>query len=296
MATDREISVRLEGPTTSLHRVPLDDYLRVGRHLQIAIKRAGLAVGGARAHPVGRLPKDIELACSLEVGLPREGSFEAPFYLPEPPPSLQLFGDIGMIAARQVVDATQRVMEGHGWPPEVGLDVRSEIGELARVLDHGITSVGLRVAGGPEVVLTRESVRLLELPERPVTPADAAIVGRLMETDYHDHTFEIHPATGPIIRAHYEDEIEGDIHRYAKQLIRASGWARRDDADRVVHFDVRSVSPIGPPPGADHRPLTVGTAVDPDDLFGGYPDQRDIAEILADLGELQGGASSPRPH
>ncbi len=147
------------------------------------------------------------------------------------PPHCRLFGDIGAIAAKQVIDGVQSLVIGEGWPSNLGQDVRAEVAEIARVLDHGITSLSISTSDAKALVTTESRPRLA-LGPREIANAEAVIVGRLMETDYHDLTLEIHPAAGPVVKAHYSDEIERDVREHAKNLVSASGWAKRDSAGR----------------------------------------------------------------
>src|SRR5438128_1369719 len=78
------MTIHLEGPAVSNHRIPLQDLVLFGQQWQTAVNRvARVLLGQASSAQAGRTPGEIEEACALDVVALYGGSVQLVCDLPQ---------------------------------------------------------------------------------------------------------------------------------------------------------------------------------------------------------------------
>lgn len=303
----REITVRLEGPAVARSRLGVDDFARLIKGIQLSVKRIGLSRAGRRGGGPGRLPREIESACSLEVVTLNSGSLSLTLALPDPSPQASLFEDPGEEALELLVDGLAQVGRSEEtWPEPLDFGVIEPLLDVTRLLDRGIERVELRLGRkvGDRRALVDQGVRtrLRSRMEQPL-PAESVAVGLLLEVDFKDHTAELHEPSGNVIRLSFAPDEDELMREAAKARVRTFGEGERSPDGHLVRLKLKRLEVLGDrvdagaeassslpyearptpwrredDPFRDARPLPE-LAV----LIGGLPDDRDAEEILRDL-------------
>lgn len=302
----RILNVRLVGDAVRSHRISVDDFGRLIHNVQLAVKRLGQRIAGQEGKRQGRLPKDIESACSLDILAIEPGSVVVQLGLPRPKGQGQLFGDTGEQAVERLLDGMAMLSgRSKGWPKDFDPSVVDPMLEVGKILGHGVERIDFnfkrkskaaRAVSYTAAIRTRIEKRI----ESPV-PEQVAVVGFLLEVDFKDKTAEIHEALGPVVKIKFEESLEDIVLSGAKRQVKVIGTAERNSDGRVgrlqvIHLEVLedfSPGPLEPglfvsevsagdDPFRGARPLT-----DISLLVGGLPDTRNAEEIIRDLGSLR---------
>lgn len=302
----REITVRLEGPRVAKGRLSVDDFGRLITGIQLSVKRIGLNRAGRSRRGPGRLPKDIEAACSLEIVSLDRGSLSVTLALPEPSAQISLLDDPGEEALGLLVDGLAQIEQSTElWPEPIDFSVIEPLLDIGRLLDRGIEHVELSLGDkhARRALVNRQvRTRLRSQIERPL-PSETSTVGLLMEIDFKDHTAEVHEPSGNVVRLSFPHEEDELMRKAAKARVRAFGEGERQPDGRLVRLTLKRLEIIDDgvdeeehaaaklpyegqltpwkrveDPFRDAKPLGELTI-----LTGGLPDDRDPDEILRDL-------------
>ncbi len=303
----RQITVHLEGPRVAKGRLSVDDFGRLIKGIQLSIKRIGLNRAGRHGRGPGRLPREIEAACSLEVVSLDRGSLSVTLALPEPSDQASLFDDPGEEALALLVDGLGQIEQlTESWPEPIDQSVIESLLDVSRLLDRGIERVEVRL--GDRRVLRRAAMnlqvrsRLRSQIERPL-PSETSTVGLLMEIDFKDHTAEVHEPSGNVVRLSFTPDEDELMREAAKARVRVFGEGERHPDGRLTRLTLRRLEILDggagegeevpgrlpqegqltpwrrvEDPFGDIRPLGELSA-----FIGGLPDDRDPEEILRDL-------------
>jgi len=315
---EREITVRLEGPSVARGRLGVNDFVHLIKGIQVSVKRIGLNRAGRRGGGPGRLPRDIETACSLEVVSLDRGSLAVTLALPEPVSQVSLFDDVGEEALALLIEGLGVIDRStDSWPEAIDHSVIEPLLDMSRLLDRGIERLefrsGEREASRKALIDHRVRTRLRSQLERPM-PFETTAVGLLMEVDFKDHTAELHEPSGNVVKLSFIPEEDELMREAAKARVRAFGEGERNPNGRLVRLKLRRLEIIGEmvlegegsalrlpdeaqltpwrreeDPFRDAKPLAELTV-----LIGGLPDNRDPEEILKDL--RQSRAIRPLDH
>lgn len=307
----REITVRLEGPKVAKGRLSVDDFGHLIKGIQLSIKRIGLNRAGRRGGGPGRLPKEIEAACSLEVVSLDRGSLSVTLALPEPPLQTSLFEDPGEEALALLVDGLAQIEQSiTSWPEAIDFGAIEPLLDVSRLLDRGIEHLELRLgdkrARRRAVVNRQVRDRLRAQIEQPL-PAEISTVGLLMEIDFKDHTAEVHEPSGNVVRLSFAQEEDELMRVAAKARVRVFGEGERHPDGRLARMALKRLEILDgeveeredslarlpyegqltpwkrqEDPFQHARPLAELAA-----LIGGLPDDRDPEDILRDLRQIR---------
>jgi hypothetical protein len=307
----RQITVHLDGPRVAKGRLRVDDFGHLIRDVQLSLKRVGLARAGRPGRGPGRLPKEIEAACSLEVVSLDRGSLFVTLALPDQSSQGSLFDDPGEEALAFLVDGLAQIEESRAtWPESIEPSVIEPLLDMSRLLDRGIERIELRLGdalGEPgmrhrAVVNRHVRDRLRSQIERPL-PSETATVGLLMEIDFKDHTAEVHEPSGNVVRVSFTSDEDELMREAAKARVRALGGGERHPDGRLARLVLKRLEILedGTDDGKDAsarlphegRPTPWRRDDDPfrgakpladlGILMGGLPDDRDPEEIITDL-------------
>ncbi len=301
----REITVHLEGPRVTKGRLSVDDFGRLTKGIQLAVKRIGLGRAGRPGGGPGRLPKEIEAACSLEIVALHPGSLSLTLGLPEPPTQTSFFADPGEEALALLVDGISQIERSpQPWPESIDFGVIEPLLDVSRLFDRGIEDIELLLVAEKarrRARITRQvRDRLRSQIERPL-PSEISAVGLLMEIDFKDHTAEIHEPSGNVVRLLFAGEEDELMREAAKSRVMAFGEGERHPDGRLARLTLKRLEILDEESQGDHDArlphegqLTPWrSAEDPFRdamplaslaiLLGGLPDDRDPEEILSDI-------------
>ncbi|UPT73251.1 MAG: hypothetical protein M0D55_15375 [Elusimicrobiota bacterium] len=299
--------MRLIGPAVENHRLSVDDFERLIHNIQLVVKRLGQRIAGQEGKRQGRIAKDIESSCSLDIVAIKAGSLEVQFGLPKPQTQPHLFGDIGVNAIESLLDGMSMIdKNSDGWPKDFDPSVTDPMLEVGRILNHGVNEIEFKYAGtkrGQRKVRYTSKLRTrIEKRIETASPEELIIYGFLLEVDFKDKTAEIHEPLGNVIRISFESVLEDVILSGARKQVKVIGIGERDRAGKVgrvraqhleivesLESDLIAESQLvldqgitGTDPFVNATPLKNISA-----LFSGSPDTRDPDVILRDLRMLR---------
>lgn len=267
------------------------------------MKRLGQRIAGQEGKRAGRIAKDIESACSLDILAIKQGSVAVQLSLPAPQAQPPLFGDTGVQAIERLLDGmTMLSNKSSGWPTDFDPSVTDPMLEVGRILNHGVKEI--EFAYGPKTLrrrIVKYTPKLRTRIEKQIeapTPAQITISGFLLEVDFKDKTAEIHEPLGNIVRIAFDKELEDVLLSGAKKHVKVIGLCERDHAGKIGKVKIHHLEIVeqANAPLATESPLLfqkLSTTVDPFSnaqplmnvgaFFGGFPDNRKAEEIIKDL-------------
>lgn len=299
----RKLDIHLVGAAVKSHSVSVDDFVRLVQNVQLAVKRLGQRIAGQQGKKSGRMIKDVEAACSLQVLAISKGSVSVSLGLPPPPAQGNLFGDTGDRALGRFIDGMLLLEKSTSeWPAEFEPAVLDPILEVGRVLKHGVQRIEFRhgLRGHRRVV--RYTQKLRDKIERKIqspTPEQISLTGFLLEVDFKDKTAEIHPTLGEVVRISFPAELEDIVLEGAKRQVRVIGLGHKEPAGRIskfqaVHLEILDSESLpedlkAQPTLYEIRDPFAGIEIlrDTEKIFAGFPDDRDAAQIISDLQSLR---------
>lgn len=187
------LTVKVDGPKVGAARLAISDLAEIGKRTQQALKRIGRVLYGEESQRQGRDRADIEDLCELFLVGWETGSAIAELELGQPPAQLAMFGYIGEESVKSFVHGMTTIsgldLAAPALPPGFDRGVLQSCHALAKVLDHGIDSIGFTARNGnveAECVLDHSfRNRVQELLSQPVDVSETARTGRLEELNGH---------------------------------------------------------------------------------------------------------------
>jgi hypothetical protein len=231
-------------------RLSAGDLAEIIKRTQQALKRVGRVLYGEDSRRQGRDKADVEQLCELFLVGWNPGSAIAQLEFAAPPPQMHMFGYIGGESLRAFLTGMRQISSvgtaETELPPGFDQGVLQSCDSLAKVLDHGIDSIGFESPEeGADTGFTLDHAlrsRVGEILGRPVDVASVARVGRLEELNGHGAlTGRLWEADGSKWLCHFEpdhlEQLSDAWMRTARVVGRATieeGRERVLDVDSVV--------------------------------------------------------------
>jgi len=249
--TGREpvLVVRAKGPATEGGRIPLQDLLNIGRHVQAAVERvARVLVGQPDSRRPGPKPQEIASSCALQVVALNEACFEIAFDLPR-----DRFEEmhLGIEAVEKLLEGFERIgADGDALPPGYDTGVLHSLRDMGRVLGSGIEEIEAeartrrvrrRYSFGPQV-----HARIVQRIRGPVSNL-RTIEGRLLMADFrHDaERCRIHPPTGSPIVCEFDESLEETVYEHLRRYVRVTGETTEDPVTRhIASIKITDIEPV----------------------------------------------------
>ena len=213
-------------------------------------------------------------------------------------PHLSGLGDEAIVGVVEAIAALSK-----GATATIDPGVLDSLRNMGQVFDNGVKSVRWIVRARPgrkRVVATYDARVRARIRERLKPPATRLIAldGVLEMADFKpsDHRCRIHPAVGGAIACTFDASLADDVYRVLRQPAHVEGTATENaQTGKLEGIVIRSVSPLDPfatDAGSFVRGWTLDQLArlqgvdpmrDPTVLAGGWPDDDDIDETLADI-------------
>jgi hypothetical protein len=229
------LTVKLDGPLVSEHRLPLSELLRVGKQLRDSLR--DVAVVLAHQGPsgtAGRAKKSIEAAVDLRVvGGAKRGSFVLELETPPESPGEQaeLPVEMGPRLSRQaivaLIDGLDELHDGIEHLP-IGFDrgVLRAIVPFRTTLSKGLTAINLSVEG-PDTrkttAITSERVDLVKRLIDSPFKAQATVEGVLQMVDFGSLECRVDRPPLPSVSVYFSEHERDKVHEAVRQVVRVSG-------------------------------------------------------------------------
>lgn len=307
------MTIHLEGPAVSNHRIPLQDLVLFGQQWQTAVNRvARVLLGQASSAQAGRTPAEIEAACALEVVALYGGSVQLVCDLPQNK-QLSFTEDLGEEAIRHLVDGINRLVSDESTLPG-GYDrgVLSAVRDSGKLFERGITKISIDLhtgAGHWDAAYTPEvrgkiATRILQA----ASANSRTVEGRLLMGDFNETGLKcrIHPPLGRPIPCSFDDSLKDSVLTALTHYVRAVGEAtERGNEIQALRIQDIEVLDVTPPtisegerqPGQSffmerHDPLTlaaeqgVSPVTDLNQLLGDFwPEDESVDDFVTTLYE-----------
>lgn len=295
------LTLKVNGPEIRPGRIPVPDLLAICQHAQAAVNRQAEALEGRQTLRPGPKIGKVLSECTLELVSLGKGSAtlglepaKAQAHLPH----CSGLGDEAIVAVTKAISDLAK-----GKKSSIDPGVLDSLHNMGAVFDDGVRSVQWIVRASPgrkRLVATfdrriraRASEHLKAPETRPI-----AIDGVLEMADFKpsDYRCRIHPAVGGAIPCTFDTALADDVYRVLRQPAHVEGMASENaQTKKLESIHLRSVSPLDPL-SADAGSFVRGWSLDqlarlqgveplrdPAVLAGGWPDDDDIDEGLAEI-------------
>lgn len=296
----RVLEVHLDGPAVKGHRISVDDFGRLIHNIQLATKRLGQRIAGQEGKRVGRLLKDVEASCSLQVVALKPGSVRVHLGLPPQPSQPSMFGDTGVLALERLLDGLEMLDRSDDeWPTDFDPAVTDPVLELGRILKHGVEKIQFKFgtrSGQPRK--TTYTSKLREKIEKRIsapTHQQFPLVGFLLEIDFKDRTAEVHQTLGRVVKVSFPEAMDDIVLEGAKRQVKVIAIGDKDDTGRIgnveaVHLEICDSTPRGSrvleqsPRFKTEDPFAHCSPIeDLSAFFGNSPDKRNPDAMIREL-------------
>lgn len=301
IVNNRILEVHLEGPAVKGHRISVDDFGRLIHNIQLATKRLGQRIAGQEGKRSGRLIKDVEAACSLQIVAIGAGSVRVHLGLPAPANQPSIFGDTGGLAVERLLDGLEMLdRTDNEWPTDFDPAVVDPVLELGRILNHGVEKIEFKY--GQRSGKRRKTTYTAKLRDRIEKRISApmrqqiSLIGFLLEIDFKDRTAEIHQTLGQVVKFSFPETLDGIVLAAAKRQVKVIGKGDKDDAGRIGKVEALHLEVCEAPqkavlikqafiarredPFAGRAPLASVSG-----FFKNFPDKRSAEEMIRDIKE-----------
>lgn len=241
--------LRAKGPATEGGRIPLNDLLHIGKHVQSAVERVARVLGGQTgSRRRGRKPQEILKECMLEVVAFSKGSFEIAFDLPH----TKLEGmNLGVEAIEKLFEGLSKI-ESDGGELPAGYDsgVLHCLRDMGNVLSEGISEIEAET--NTQKVQRKFTYnknihsRIIEKMQSPVSSL-RSIEGRLLMADFKHESEKcrIHPAIGEPVTCNFQEELNETVYEYLRRPVRVTGEATEDpETGRIKSIKISDIEPV----------------------------------------------------
>jgi hypothetical protein len=122
-----------------------------------------------------------------------------------------------------------------------------------------------------------------------------AVEGLLLEANWKEHTAEIYPDSGPVVKIVFPEELSDAVQEAARRRVRVTGTVRRprNGARRLEIEQLQDLGRPSPlagllapagPPAPKRDPFEGAKPIENvEEFFGELPDERSAEEIIADI-------------
>ena len=211
--SERTVSIRFEGSQVDAKGVPLDDFVGVFQHLQLAVRRM-VEYDAGRQPTRGRIAERIREAGALVLVGTQKGSLVAEIEVADPGEMI----DWGSAALDKVLAALEQ--------PYASLpySVAHEVAAIPRSLHPGVETVTFTGGRGGHRVAIHRTTRFAppKLPEGDTPRITRA--GRILEVDWKDRTAELHTPSG-VIMLNFGEEMGDLLYETARRHVQVIGLA-----------------------------------------------------------------------
>jgi hypothetical protein len=295
------LTLKVIGPEVRPGRISIPELLAICQHAQAAVTRQAEALEGRQTRHRGPAIGKVKDACTLELVSLGKGSATLGL---EPARAQAHLPHVSGLAEDAILGVTQAIAdlsEGSAAPVDPG--VLDSLRSLGQVFDDGVTSVqwiarpghGRKrlVATFDARVCTRLGQRLKGPSTRPI-----AIDGVLEMADFRpsDYRCRIHPTVGGAIGCTFGARLADEVYRLLRQPVHVEGIANENtQTHKTESIDITLVTPLHPL-AADAGSFVRGWSLDElariqgvepmrdlAVLAGGWPDDEDVDEALADI-------------
>jgi hypothetical protein len=300
------LRLKVKGPGIKRGRIPVPELIEICKHAQEAVNRQAEALEGRSStlHP-GPKPEKVRLECTLDLVELGVGSAVLGFDQAKPQPNLPAPGQIlnlGQEAIREVGEGLRALTAGRHAKLDQG--VLQSLDAFAEVIDARIvTSIDWIVPKRPGVKGVRATVnramkarveRQLKTPTTQKTEID----GILEMADFKPDDFRcrIHPAVGAAVTCVFDEELADEVYENIRRPVHLTGVATfNPHNNRIEEIRIASLTPVDPLKmnasaffsGTSIEELAAAQSIDPirnpNVLIGGWPDDDDVDEAVADI-------------
>lgn len=295
------LTVKVSGPEVRPGRIAVPDLVLICQHVQAAVNRQAEALEGRRTLRPGPASGKVAHECTLELVSIGKGSATLglePARTQPPLPHLSGLADDAIVAVAEAIDHL-----ASGSSASIDPGVLDSLRHIGQVLDDGVASVQWTVRARPgrkRIVVTYDARVHARAAKRLQPPATRPMVvdGVLEMADFKssDYRCRIHPAVGGTISCTFGAEVADDVYRALRQPAHVEGTASENpQTGKLEAFHIRAVS-LQDPLSTDAGSFVRGWSLDqlarlqgvdpiqnPAILAGGWPDDDDIDEALADI-------------
>lgn len=295
------LTLKVSGPEIRPGRIPIPDLLAICQHAQAAVNRQAEALEGRPTLRPGPKIGKVVNECTLELVSLGKGSATLGLEPAKAQARLPHFTGLGDEAIVAVTKAISDLSKGRESSIDPG--VLDSLRNMGAVFDDGVKSVQWIVRAAPgrkRIVATfdrrvraRASEHLKVPAQRPI-----AIDGVLEMADFRqtDYRCRIHPAVGGAISCTFDATLADDVYRVLRQPAHVEGTAAENaHTGKLESIHLTSVSPLDPL-SADAGSFVRGWSLeqlarlqgvdplrDPAVLAGGWPEDDDVDEALAEI-------------
>lgn len=303
---DVVLRLKVKGPGIKQGRIPVPELIEICKHAQEAVNRQAEALEGhaSTLHP-GPKSHKVRLECTLDLVELGVGSAVLGFDQSNPQPNLPAPGQIlnlGQEAIREVGEGLRALTLGHHAQLDQG--VLQSLDAFADVIDSSVvTSIDWIVPRRRGVRAVRATVNKtvkarVEKQLKTPTSQETELDGVLEMADFKPDDFRcrIHPAVGSPITCVFNEGLADEVYQNLRRPVHLTGVARLNPHNhRIEEIRITSLKPVDPLKmnaaaffhGTSITELATAQSVDPIKnpriLVGGWPDDEDVDEAVADI-------------
>lgn len=230
--TQSLLTIHLHGPKVEQGRILLSDFIQIVQKTQLAVKRVALNIlKKPKELGPGRLPKDIEKSCGLELLSVTQGSVEVQLDLATREKELFEEYKLGEKAIETVITGIDFIeKEPLSIPPNFDQGVLIALDELGRNLHpRKIENIEFKLRKKQQIVKTKYDTnlhkRVYQLLQKP-TEGMTNLRGILLELNLEKQTCQIYPTENEYVRCEYEEGLEPLLMEALKGYVQVSGEAK----------------------------------------------------------------------
>jgi hypothetical protein len=297
----RILTLKVDGPKVRPGRVNVRDLVVICQQAQTAIDRQAEALEGRISQRRGRKLEKVHVECTLELASLRKGSAALGFDLAKPQQSLPMMATFGEQVVDRLIDAMDSVSKGN--IDDVDPGVLDSLQNLGEVFQRGIRTVKWVVPPRHgkrrrEIVFDQKAVKKVVARLQPPTNQPYEVEGIVGMADFKatDRRCRIDPVFGPSVPCEFLDEQADQIYRVLRKPVKLVGDATINaQTGKLDSLKVTTIEPLEPLAlGATNffaahnfeqlaRMQDVEPLVDVGQLAGGWPEDEDVDQAVADI-------------
>ena len=295
------LTLKVSGPDIHAGRIPVPDLLVICQQAQSAVNRQAEALEGRQTLRPGPKLGKVRLECTLELVSLGKGSAVLSFDQTRSQPSFPQMRSLGEEAIAGVGEALRALAKGERKDIDPGvLDSLRSMGEL---FGNGVKSIRWIVPARPgrrriSATFNASIQKRVVQKLRPPTIRPIGLDGVLEMADFKpsDHRCRIHPSLGPSINCTFPPQLADELYSILRQAAHIEGDATINaQTGKTESIEITAVKPLDPltvNAGSFFTGWTFDQLVhmqsvdplrDPKSLAGGWPDDEDVDDVLAEI-------------